>query len=207
MEAWGEVGRILETPGWGQDYPGSFVSWWSQSHTYTANLEMEEAMEMMEDDDTLVVELRSETWGGELNVGHGGPTRSDMIRKKHILYKEHLTWAGAEQVSKGRLQKPKSRNPSPFLLIFLCEFWEKLFMSQSYEANYVKVCVTHGGHLASIGSEEEYEIIERLVINNLGFESDVWIGGSDIEEDNEWRWTDGTVWNFTGRRQYMPTFI
>ena len=75
-------------------------------------------------------------------------------------------------------------------------------MSQSYEAYYVKVCVTHGGHLASIGSEEEYEIIERLVINNLGFESDVWIGGSDIEEDNEWRWTDGTVWNFTGRRQY-----
>ena len=127
MEAWGEVGRIVETPGWGQDYPGSFVSWWSQSHTYTANLEMEEAMEMMEDDDTLVVELRSETWGGELNVGSGGPTRSDMIRKKHILYKEHLTWAGAEQVSKGRLQKPKSRNSFAMLIFSSVNFFPANF--------------------------------------------------------------------------------
>ena len=94
-----QVGRGLESPGWGEDYPGSFVTWWAQSHTYKASLEMEEAMEMMEDNDTLVVELTAETWGGELYVGRGGQSRSDMIEKMHVLHDEHKTWFEAEQVS------------------------------------------------------------------------------------------------------------
>ena len=99
MEAWGDMGRILETPGWGQDYPGSFVSWWAESHTYKANLEMEEVMKMMEENDTLVVELTAETWGGEVYLGRGGPTKSHLIEKKHELHKEYRTWADAERVS------------------------------------------------------------------------------------------------------------
>ena len=95
-----QVGRALESPGWGQDYPGSFVSWWSRSHTYKASLEMEEAMELMEENDTLVVELTAETWGGELYVGRGGPTRSDMIEKRHVLHMELKSWQDAEQVRK-----------------------------------------------------------------------------------------------------------
>ena len=94
-----QVGRRLESPGWGEDYPGSFVSWWSRSHTYKASLEMEEAMEMMEDNDTLVVELTAETWGGELYVGRGGQSRSDTIEKMHVLHMEELSWLEAEQVS------------------------------------------------------------------------------------------------------------
>ena len=93
-----QVGRGLETPGWGEDYPGSFVSWWAESHTYKASLLTEGAMEMMEENDTLVVELTAEIWGGELFVGRGGQSPSDMIEKRHVLHKEELTWAGAEQV-------------------------------------------------------------------------------------------------------------
>ena len=52
--------------------------------------------------------------------------------------------------------------------------------------------------MASIESEEEFEIIERLVIDSLGFESDVWVGGTDSVVNNEWQWTDGSPWNFTG---------
>ena len=60
------------------------------------------------------------------------------------------------------------------------------------------MCITNGGDLASVGSEEEFEVIERLIIDTLGFESDVWIGGSDLEVNNQWQWTDGSAWNFTG---------
>ena len=52
--------------------------------------------------------------------------------------------------------------------------------------------------MASIESEEEFEIIERLIIDSLGFESDVWVGGTDSNVDNQWQWTDGSPWNFTG---------
>ena len=93
-----QISRILETPGWGQNYPGSFASWWANSHTYKASLVMEDVLELMEENDTLVVELTAETWGGEVSVGRGGPTKSHTISKRHILHEEEQTWQGAEQV-------------------------------------------------------------------------------------------------------------
>ena len=166
-----QVGRGLETPGWGQDYPGSFVSWWAESHIYKASLVMEEVVELMEDNDTLVVDLTTERWGGAVSVGLGGPTRSRMISRRHILHEEEQTWQGAEQVTQ------------PIQ-------WSRCSIFQ--------VCISNGGHLATIESEEEFEIIESLIIEKLGFESDVWVGASDLEVNNEWRWTDGSPWNFTG---------
>ena len=94
----GQVGRALETPGWGQNYPGSFSSWWANSHTYKVSLVMEDVLELMEENDTLVVELTAESWGGEVSVGRGGPTKSHTISKRHILHEEEQTWQGAEQV-------------------------------------------------------------------------------------------------------------
>ena len=56
--------------------------------------------------------------------------------------------------------------------------------------------MANGGHLASINSAEELKSIQTLIFETLGSgESDFWIGGSDKEEDNEWQWTDGSVWN------------
>ena len=96
-EAW-QASGTLETPGWGQNYPGSFAAWWAESHTYKASLVMEEVLKLMEENDTLVVELTAETWGGEVSVGRGGPTKSHTISKRHILHEEQQTWQGAEQV-------------------------------------------------------------------------------------------------------------
>ena len=95
----GQLGRGLETPGWGQDYPGSFVSWWAKRHTYKANLAMEKALELMEENDTLVVNLESERWGGRMAMGRGGPDRSHTISTRHIIHEEHQNWHTAQQAS------------------------------------------------------------------------------------------------------------
>ena len=58
--------------------------------------------------------------------------------------------------------------------------------------------MTNGGYLASINSQEEFEIIEQLIMDSFDSMSDVWVGGSDLAENNEWQWTDGSAWNFTG---------
>ena len=95
----GQVGRAMETPGWRQNYTGSFASWWSKSHTYKVSLVMEEVLELMEENDTLVVELTAETWGGVVSAGRGGPARSHIISKRHILHEEEQTWQEAKQAS------------------------------------------------------------------------------------------------------------
>ena len=91
-----QVGRRLETPGWGQEYS---PEWGLQGHFFKASLVMEEALEMMEEGDTLVVEVAVDAWGGEVSLGRGGPTKSHMLTKKHVLHKEYATWEEAEEVS------------------------------------------------------------------------------------------------------------
>ena len=53
-------------------------------------------------------------------------------------------------------------------------------------------CVSQGGHLASIQSEEE----NAELLKAAGSER-VWLGGSDGAEEGRWVWTDGKSWNFT----------
>ena len=91
----GQVGRHVETPGWGKEYS---AEWGLQGHVFKASLVMEEAMEMMEEGDTLVVEVTVDAWGGEVSLGRGGPTKSHMLTKKHVLHKEYATWEEAEEV-------------------------------------------------------------------------------------------------------------
>jgi len=51
--------------------------------------------------------------------------------------------------------------------------------------NFCKSC---GGHLASVHSEEEFEVIKDL-------SSTFWLGG--LKGDDEmWKWTDGTDWDY-----------
>lgn len=85
----------METPGWGEEYS---EEWDLQGHVFKASLVMEEAMEMMEEDDTLVVEVTVDAWGGEVSLGRGGPTKSHILTKKHVLHKEFATWEEAEEV-------------------------------------------------------------------------------------------------------------
>ena len=98
----GQVGRRLETPGWGEEYS---PEWDLQGHVFKASLVMKEAMEMMEEGDTLVVEVTVDAWGGEVSLGRGGPTKSHMLTKKHVLHKEFATWEEAEEVLLGAFHK------------------------------------------------------------------------------------------------------
>ena len=91
----GQVGSQVETPGWGEEYSSE---WGLQGHVFKASLVMEEAMEMMEEDDILVVEVTVDAWGGEVSLGRGGPTKSHILTKRHVLHKEFATWEEAEEV-------------------------------------------------------------------------------------------------------------
>ena len=56
-------------------------------------------------------------------------------------------------------------------------------------------CVASGGHLASVHSLQDLEeLAELLRRNNAGR---AWIGGTDLEVEGQWKWTDDTEFNFT----------
>ena len=67
----GEVGRRVESPGWGQPWE---ESWWRENHTFKVSLLMEQVVERMEAGDTFVVEVEVDRGEGEVLVGRGGPT-------------------------------------------------------------------------------------------------------------------------------------
>ena len=56
-----EVGRRVESPGWGQPWE---ESWWRESHTYKVSLLMEQVVERMEAGDSLVAAVTTVGYGG-----------------------------------------------------------------------------------------------------------------------------------------------
>ena len=56
-------------------------------------------------------------------------------------------------------------------------------------------CKKKGGHLASVTSEQVHVYIADEKEN--GGQENLWIGGSDGEEEGTWRWNDGSPWSFT----------
>ena len=56
-------------------------------------------------------------------------------------------------------------------------------------------CENEGGHLASITSEA----IKEYVVDGMNTKDlkNIWIGGTDKEEEGVWKWTDNRAWEFT----------
>ena len=61
-------------------------------------------------------------------------------------------------------------------------------------------CLGLGGHLASIGSQEENEKILREA--EL---TSVWLGGTDQTSEGNWSWLDGKPWHFTNWGKHEPS--
>ena len=63
-------------------------------------------------------------------------------------------------------------------------------------------CVSHGGHLASVTTLQ----IFRQIWKWMGTETveNVWLGGSDLDSEETWRWTDGCPWDWTRWRSGEP---
>jgi hypothetical protein len=56
-----------------------------------------------------------------------------------------------------------------------------------------------GGHLASVTSKEDQDF---LTAEHKGF----WIGASNLEDFETWRWEDGSLWNYTNWGYKQPSY-
>jgi len=46
-----------------------------------------------------------------------------------------------------------------------------------------------GGHLATVGSQEEWDKIKEFLPNGV-----IWLGGTDADSEGNWHWIDGSAW-------------
>ncbi|XP_066572123.1 ladderlectin isoform X2 [Amia ocellicauda] len=58
-------------------------------------------------------------------------------------------------------------------------------------------CLSMGGNLASVHSEQEHNFLKQLVKTSDTKQNPAWIGGNDCQQEGVWRWSDGTNWDFT----------
>uniref|UniRef100_A0A3B3R0X4 C-type lectin domain-containing protein n=1 Tax=Paramormyrops kingsleyae TaxID=1676925 RepID=A0A3B3R0X4_9TELE len=58
-------------------------------------------------------------------------------------------------------------------------------------------CLSSGGNLASIHSEEEFQFIKALIKSRDSAENPTWIGLTDSSKEGTWLWTDGSKVDFT----------
>ena len=56
-------------------------------------------------------------------------------------------------------------------------------------------CKKQGGHLASVNSNSLNNFIVEGIRKRWP-EHQGWLGGTDLEEEKVWKWTDGTPWEF-----------
>ena len=56
-------------------------------------------------------------------------------------------------------------------------------------------CVDQGGHLVSVGSQEEQDDLVNVVEQVLPFD-DVWLGGRRTLGGDAWEWLDGRPWSY-----------
>ena len=56
-------------------------------------------------------------------------------------------------------------------------------------------CMSKGGHLASVTSPHSLYKLHTFIAEKDIRESHLWLGGTDLEEEGNWRWSDGSKWS------------
>ena len=58
-----------------------------------------------------------------------------------------------------------------------------------------QMCLKNGGHLASITNQD----IHNYILNKIqsANKMSVWVGGTDKETEGTWKWSDGSLWDFS----------
>lgn len=66
-------------------------------------------------------------------------------------------------------------------------------------------CTVNGGHLASIRSDSEQKIIDKLLLNSPGYKdyTAYWIGATDKSFEGDFRWSDGFSFTYSSRYIYL----
>ncbi|XP_039674805.1 galactose-specific lectin nattectin-like isoform X3 [Perca fluviatilis] len=57
-------------------------------------------------------------------------------------------------------------------------------------------CISAGGNLASIHSDEEQTFLKDFIKQVTGAYADSWIGGFDSVKEGTWMWADGSKFNY-----------
>ena len=66
-----------------------------------------------------------------------------------------------------------------------------------------KYCEENGGHLASVTSQAEQEVIETM-LSESGKAEIYWLGATDQDTENEWKWIDGEKFDYTFWAAHAP---
>ena len=76
-----------------------------------------------------------------------------------------------------------------------CYRWSK---TKQNWTNAEQMCIKNEGHLASITDQDIDNYIWNKTLSAIesSVES-VWVGGTDKEEEGTWKWSDGSLWDFT----------
>ena len=56
-------------------------------------------------------------------------------------------------------------------------------------------CVSKGGHLTSVSSSYHWKRLQKFISKEGLTKTSIWLGGTDVESEGHWRWTDGSKWS------------
>ncbi|XP_041103278.1 lactose-binding lectin l-2-like [Polyodon spathula] len=65
-------------------------------------------------------------------------------------------------------------------------------------------CLSLGGNLASVHSDDDNQFIQDLIKSNEKKVSLTWLGGSDCFKEGSWVWTDGSKWDYSHWNKNEP---
>ncbi|XP_018535860.1 galactose-specific lectin nattectin isoform X1 [Lates calcarifer] len=87
------------------------------------------------------------------------------------------------------------------------EYYDRCFFYVSKAMSWAdaqKNCETMNSNLASVHSDEEYQLIQKVVLVASHGSGPTWIGGSDAQKEKLWFWIDGTTFKYENWCEGQP---